>query len=221
MREPARRAARARRPAAVARCPVDDLSSVRSRSANGPRLGATSAAISSASIANVPEPHIGSSSAPPSAAIFGQPARSSSAAARFSFSGAGPCTRRYPRRCRLSPDRSIDDRRAIVVEVNVDAHVRRVEIDVGSRAGRVANLIDDRVFDALRAVQAVIDLRMRRREVDRDRTVRDRDARASSCAACRSTTRPVPARRTNRSAAGCGSRRGSTDTRDTRIRGCR
>ena len=72
--------------------------------------GATSAAINAASITRLPAPHIGSTrpTAPLSArAISGQPARSRIAAARFSFSGAAPCGPRYPRRCRLSPDRSM------------------------------------------------------------------------------------------------------------------
>ena len=46
-----------------------------------------SAAINAASMSSVPEPHMGSSRAPPCAAIVGQPARSRMAAARFSFSG--------------------------------------------------------------------------------------------------------------------------------------
>ncbi len=129
-----------------------------------------SAAISSASIANVPEPHIGSSRAPPSRAICGQPARSSSAAARFSFSGAGPCDLPIAAAMQALAGQVDRDRRAIAIEKYVDAHVGRLDVDVGSHAGRVAQLIDDRVFDALRAVQAVVDLRTRGDEVDRDRT---------------------------------------------------
>ena len=71
-------------------------------------FGAISAAIIAASTKKVPTPHIGSASAPPSAAIRGQPARINTAAARFSFSGAAPCCRRYPRWCRLWPERSRD-----------------------------------------------------------------------------------------------------------------
>jgi hypothetical protein len=71
------------------------------------RPGATSAAYRAASISSVPEPHIGSTSAPPSAITCGQPARSSTAQASVSFSGAATCSIRQPRRCRLSPDRSM------------------------------------------------------------------------------------------------------------------
>ena len=53
-----------------------------------------SPAISAASIAMVPEPHIGSSRGPPAAAIAGQPARIRIAAARFSFSGASTLSSR-------------------------------------------------------------------------------------------------------------------------------
>jgi hypothetical protein len=58
------------------------------------RFGAMSAAIIAASTRKVPTPHIGSASAPPSAAMRGQPERIRIAAARFSFSGAAPCCRR-------------------------------------------------------------------------------------------------------------------------------
>lgn len=72
------------------------------------RPGATSAAIKAPSISSVPLPHIGSSRPPPSLWIFGQLARSSTAAARFSFSGASFCAMRQPRRCIGPPPRSIE-----------------------------------------------------------------------------------------------------------------
>ena len=56
--------------------------------------GATSAAISAASIGSVPEPHSGSSRLPPAAASRGHAASSRMPAARFSLSGASTCTRR-------------------------------------------------------------------------------------------------------------------------------
>ena len=52
--------------------------------------GATSAAISAASIGRVPDPHMGSTRAPPARATSCQPACSRMAAARFSLSGAIP-----------------------------------------------------------------------------------------------------------------------------------
>ena len=52
--------------------------------------GAASAAIKAASVRNVPEPHMGSTSRPPRSIMPGQPARSSTAAATFSLSGARP-----------------------------------------------------------------------------------------------------------------------------------
>ncbi|KAG1079648.1 hypothetical protein G6F40_016216 [Rhizopus arrhizus] len=63
------------------------------------RPGATSAAISAPSISSVPLPHIGSSRPPPAACRRGHCARNSSAAARFSFSGASWAAPRPPRRC--------------------------------------------------------------------------------------------------------------------------
>ena len=74
------------------------------RQRNSP--GAVSDAIMAASIKNVPDPHIGSISGLPAAAISGHPARINNAAARFSFNGAMPPSRRYPRLCKLSPDKS-------------------------------------------------------------------------------------------------------------------
>ena len=71
-------------------------------------LAARPAAMRAASITSVPEPHIGSRKAVPSAASAGQPARSSTPAATFSRSGASPVSPRQPRRCRPSPERSID-----------------------------------------------------------------------------------------------------------------
>ncbi len=70
--------------------------------------GATSAAISAASITRVPLPHMGSSSPPPAAYTRGQRPRSSTPAARFSFSGASPWWARQPRRCNGPPPRSTD-----------------------------------------------------------------------------------------------------------------
>ena len=72
--------------------------------------GATSAAMSAASMGSVPDPHSGSSKLAPAAASRGQAAYSSMPAARFSLSGASTCTlsARYPRRCRLWPLRSIE-----------------------------------------------------------------------------------------------------------------
>ena len=53
--------------------------------------GAASAAIKAPSVRKVPEPHMGSNSMPPRFAnVPGQPARNSTAAATFSFSGARP-----------------------------------------------------------------------------------------------------------------------------------
>jgi hypothetical protein len=62
--------------------------------------GAMSAAASAASIAIVPEPHIGSSNAVPGA----QPESASTPAARFSRSGATSASRRQPRLNSASPD---------------------------------------------------------------------------------------------------------------------
>ena len=56
------------------------------------RPGATSAAMSAASIGSVPDPQSGSSRLAPAAASLGQAAYSSSPAARFSLSGASTCT---------------------------------------------------------------------------------------------------------------------------------
>ncbi len=52
-----------------------------------------SAAASAASMGSVPEPQSGSTKEPPRSAIAGQPANTSTAAARFSLSGASTCTR--------------------------------------------------------------------------------------------------------------------------------
>ena len=54
--------------------------------------GATSAAMKAASMGSVPDPQSGSRKLPPAAASCGHAAKSSTAAARFSLSGASTCT---------------------------------------------------------------------------------------------------------------------------------
>ena len=61
-------------------------------------------AICAASMAMVPEPQVGSCSAPPVSGVPRQPAAASIAAARVSFSGASPLSSRQPRLKRDSPD---------------------------------------------------------------------------------------------------------------------
>ncbi len=111
---PRRSSPAARRPAASSPRRCHARSSKPSQRSTGWRArnspGAMSAAASAASIASVPEPHIGSRNAPPSAATSRQPATSRTAAASVSFIGAATCTpgSRYPRRWSGSPARSTE-----------------------------------------------------------------------------------------------------------------
>jgi hypothetical protein len=115
----------------------------------------------------VPEPHIGSRNPPPAAAISGQPARSSSAAARFSFAGAAVAAAMQ----RVS--RQVDrEHRAVLDDAHVHAHRRPLGVDARPLAPLVAQLVDDRVLHLQRAVVGVRDPGAHRVEVDRERRAR-------------------------------------------------
>ena len=114
----------------------------------------------------------------PSAYSCGHPPRSSTAAARFSFSGASPCALAPAATMQRSAAEVDRQDRPALAHDEVQAQVGRFDVDVRPRSGPRPHDVDDGILDALRRIARMRDRIARDMRVDGHGVAADPDARA-------------------------------------------
>ena len=112
----------------------------------------------------------------------GQPARSSTAAATFSLSGARPPSRAIAAPMQALAGEIQRHQRRGALDVQMQQHVGALGLDVRPLAGGFAQTVADRILEQLRAVNRVPDGLVAAAAVARQGRAAARNARASRCA---------------------------------------
>ena len=147
-----------------------------------PSAGATSPAISAASVRKVPEPHIGSTSAPPARSRSRPPCAQQNRGRDVFLERRAPALDPIAAPVQALTREVHRHERGGALHMQVQPHVGPLRLDVRALPRRFAQPVAHRVFQELRAVERVADGGVRSRCTRRRASRRARGAGANRCA---------------------------------------